>query len=107
MKEVIYLVVSPHKVERMTKKLPDTGRNEIPVKINLTVESKAFREPVLEQNILIEDWPQGTDLADVEFRGNVITEEEAKVIRARRYEKMVEVLRDQGYEITEPPTEES
>jgi hypothetical protein len=81
MKEVIYLVVSPYKVERMTKNLPSLSRGEIPVKLTVHVEDKAFREPVISKEVHIEDWREGVDIADVEFRGSVITPEEADLIK--------------------------
>jgi hypothetical protein len=43
MKETIYLVVSPYKVERMTKNLPGLSRGEIPVKLSITVDEKVMR----------------------------------------------------------------
>ena len=105
MKEVIYLVVSPYKVERMTKNLPSLNRGEIPVKLVVEVDQKAFREPVIEKYVTIEDWRQGVDIADVEFKESVITEEEATVIRERRIDKMRAILEEQGYEVTKPATE--
>ena len=84
MKETIYLVVSPYKVERMTKNLPGLSRGEIPVKLTITVDEKAFREPVISKEVHIDDWREGVDIADVEFRGSVITEEEAEIIKQRR-----------------------
>src|SRR5579859_7217427 len=84
MREVIYLAVSPRKVERMTKSLPELRRGEIPVKLVIEVDPSAFREPVIERHVRIEDWRQGIDLADVELKDGIITEEEAEIIRARR-----------------------
>jgi hypothetical protein len=106
MKEIIYLVVSPYKVERMTKNLPGLSRGEIPVKLTLTVDEKAFREPVISKDVHIDDWRDGVDVADVEFRGSVITEEEAELIKQRRLEKMRGILEAQGFTVTEPETTE-
>src|SRR4051812_12169078 len=100
MKEVIYLTVSQYGVGRMTKNLPTLKRGEIPVKLTLNVEDNAFREPVIEKEVHIEDWRQGVDIADVEFKETIITEEEAQLIRERRLEKMKEVLEDQGYTVS-------
>jgi hypothetical protein len=102
MKEVIYLSIDRFGVNRMTKNLPSLKRGEIPVKLTLTVEDQAFREPVIEKEVHIEDWRQGVDIADVEFKESVITEEEAQLIRERRLEKMREVLEQQGYVVSKP-----
>lgn len=106
MKETIYLVVSPYKVERMTKNLPGLSRGEIPVKLTITVDEKAFREPVISKEVHIDDWRDGVDIADVEFRGSVITEEEAELIKQRRLEKMRGILEAQGFTVTEPEAAE-
>jgi hypothetical protein len=98
MKEVIYLVVSQNKVERMTKRLPDLYRGEIPVKLTLNVPKEAFNPPTLDQEVYVEDWRQGIDLEDVEFRQSIITKEEAEVIRQTRLEKMKTVLEAQEEE---------
>lgn len=102
MKEIIYLVVSGNKVERMTKTMPNLYRGEIPVKLSVTVTDRAFDPPTLNQEIIVDDWRQGIDLEDVEFRQNIITPAEAEIIRQRRLEKMREVLENQGYTITAP-----
>jgi hypothetical protein len=107
MKDVIYLVVARLGVQRMTKNLPSLNRGEIPVKLNLNVEDNAFREPVIVKEVEIADWRQGVDIADVEFKEAVITEEEAALIRERRLEKMREVLVQQGYTVTKDQAEES
>jgi hypothetical protein len=106
MKEVIYLVVSRNKVERMTKNLPAIGRGEVPVKVTVTIEDKAFRTPVIEKEVYIDDWREGVDMADVEFRESVITKEEAEIIRQKRLAKMQEILEAQGYQITKPEESE-
>jgi hypothetical protein len=106
MKETIYLVVSPYKVERMTKNLPGLSRGEIPVKLTITVDQKAFREPVISKEVYIDDWREGIDIADVEFKESIITQEEADGIKQRRLEKMRSILEAQGFTVTEPETEE-
>lgn len=102
MKQTIYLSVDRWGVNRMTKSLPTLRRGEIPVKVILEVEESAFREPVIEKEILIQDWRQGIDIADVEFKEATITEEEAELIRAERMKKLREMLESKGYKITEP-----
>jgi hypothetical protein len=105
MKETIYLVVSPYKVERMTKNLPGLSRGQIPVKLSITVDEKAFREPVISKEVHIDDWRDGVDIADVEFRGSVITEEEAEIIK-QPPRKDAGILEAQGFTVTEPETAE-
>lgn len=99
MKETIYLVVSKNKVERMTKTLPNLYRGEIPVKLSVEVDETAFREPVLERKVTINDWREGIDIADIEFRENIITEEEAEKIRQMRLDKMQQILTNNGYSV--------
>lgn len=106
MKEVIYLAVSHQRVERMTKRLPDLARGEIPVKLVIEVDPTAFREPVIERHVHVADWRDGIDIADVELREAIITEEEAALIRARRLAAMRAILEAQGYSVTEPETAE-
>lgn len=107
MKETIYLVVSRHRVERMTKRMPELSRGEIPVKLVLEVDPSAFREPVIEKHVIIEDWRQGIDIGDVELREGIITETEAQLIRERRLAEMKRILEEQGYKIEEPVSPES
>lgn len=102
MQETIFLAVSRRRVERMTKTLPDLRRGEIPVKLVLEVDEGAFREPVIERHVVVADWRDGLDLVDVEFRDSVITEAEAEIIRARRLDRMREVLEGRGYTVTGP-----
>jgi hypothetical protein len=83
----------------MTKNLPATSRGEIPVKLHVTIEEGAFREPVIAKEVVINDWREGIDMADVEFEWLSITEEEAEVIRGRRLEKMKSILESNGYSI--------
>ncbi len=105
MKDVVYLVCNQQKVVRMTKNLPDLYRGEIPVKLTVTVPKEAFGTPTLDQEIYVEDWRKGIDLEDVEFKHNIITQEEAETIRQRRLERMQEILEAQGYEVTKPESE--
>lgn len=102
MKEVIFLVVSRQRVERMTKNLPDLKRGEIPVKIVVEVDAAAFGAPTIERHVHVTDWRQGIDIADVDFREGTITEAEAELIRQRRIEAMRKVLEGQGYTVTAP-----
>lgn len=100
MKETIYLRVSRRKVEQMTKSLPGLYKGEIPVKLNIEVKDVAFREPVIEQTVVIEDWTTGIDIADVEFNKAIITDKEAETIRQQRLERMAMILKEQGYEVS-------
>ncbi len=100
MTETVYLVVDQSGVKRMTKNLPQLYKGEIPIKVKVTVEPTAFREPVIEKSIVVEDWREGVDIADVEFKETTITEEEAKLIREQRLKRMGEVLAGQGYTVT-------
>lgn len=102
MKEVIYLVVSQRKIERMTKTMPNLYRGETVVKLGVTVDPKAFQPPVLDQEVVVNDWRDGIDLEDVEFKQNIITKDEAELIKQRRLERMQEILQNQGYEVTKP-----
>jgi chitinase len=105
MKETIYLIVSPYKVERMTKNLPDLKRGEIPIRVELEVAETAFRTPVIVKEVYVEDWREGIDMADVDFEGRAITAEEAQLIRERRLEKMKEILETQGFTVEKAETE--
>jgi hypothetical protein len=109
-REIIYLVADRRGVSRMTKNMPSLNRGEIPIKLVLEIEDTAYREPVIEKHVHVEDWRQGVDIADVQFKETIITEEEAELIRQRRLEKMQEVLEEQGYVVTrkdEPAVEET
>lgn len=99
MQEIIYLVASRSKVERMTKNLPELKRGEIPIRVSVTIEPDAFRVPVIEKEIYIEDWREGVDMGDIDFEGRAITKEEAQTIRELRLEKMREILSNNGYTI--------
>lgn len=101
MKETVFLVCSKNQIERLRKTLPNIRRGEIIVKLDVEVNPKAFGRPTIEKHVYVDDWTKGIDLDDVEFRHNVITEEEAMTIRERRLEKMKEILESQGYIISE------
>jgi hypothetical protein len=101
-RDVIWLVCNGSAVDRMTKRQPTTGRSEIPVKLIIEMPDSAFRSPVLERHVVIDDWREGTDLADVELKQDVITREEADLIVARRIAKMRELLENHGYTVTPP-----
>ena len=105
MKEIIYLRISHGRIEGMTKSLPSHHRGEIIAKVEVVVDPGAFREPVIERKVHIEDWRQGIDLGDVQFSNPVITEDEAELIRARRLARMREVLEAQGFTV-EPPAQD-
>lgn len=106
MRETIYLYATQYGVSsRITKSLGDVKRGEIPIKLDLIIEDTAFREPVIEKQVTVEDWRQGVDIADVDFKETFITPDEAESIRQMRFEKMSEILSKQGYQVT-PPNEE-
>jgi hypothetical protein len=96
MKEIIYLVVDQRGVQNMRKTLPEVRRGEIPVKRTINVPPEAFSPPTLSQEITVNDWRQGIELRDVEFKHDIITPEEAEVIRQRRLEKMRSILEGQA-----------
>jgi hypothetical protein len=107
MRETIYLVLTRHKVERMTKRMPDTGRGEMVVRVNVKVEDTAFREPTLVREIVITDPMDGMQLPDVELTQPFITPEEAEILRQRRRRAMADILREQGYTVLAPQPEEN
>lgn len=106
MKDTVYLIVSRRGVQRMTKNLPSTARDEVPVRVKVEMEESAFRTPVIEKEVYIDDWREGIDMADVDFKGGAITEEEAQIIRDQRLAKMREILTTQGYTVVPPEQEE-
>lgn len=99
-KDTIYLVITNSGVDRMTKRMPATSRGEHLIKLAVTVDPKAFRDPVLTQEIVIEDWREGLEFSDVAFEQPFISPAEADVIRERRRQQLIEALRSQGYEVT-------
>ncbi len=106
MKDTIYLIVGRNKVEGYRKTVPNYGKNQIPLKLDIEVEDKAFNTPVIEKKVYINDWKEGIDIEDVNFETNFITEEEAELIRQRRLEKMKHILEQQGYQIKTPEERE-
>lgn len=100
MTETIYLYADKWGINRMTKNLGQVKRGEIPIKLELEVSEQAFREPVIEKKVVIEDWRQGVDIADVDFKETFITEEEAEQIRKMRLDKMSDILKSQGFNVT-------
>jgi hypothetical protein len=99
-KQTIYLYADTYGVNRMTKSLGQVRRGEIPIELEVTVEETAFREPVLRRQVVINDWREGVDIADIDFKETFITEEEAAVIRQMRMDKMAEILQAQGYTVS-------
>lgn len=105
MEDVIYLVMDQAGVRRMTKSPPDTKRGEMFTRLEITVAPSAFRPPVLTRKVVITDWREGMDLPDPQIRDGWITEEEAAVIRAKREQALVGMVRDLGYDVTARPAE--
>ena len=105
--ETIYLYADQYGINRMTKNLGRVNRGEIPIKLEINIEETAFREPIIEKHVEINDWRQGVDIADVDFKETFITEDEAERIRQMRFEKMSEILARQGYSVTPPAKEET
>lgn len=99
MEQIIYLYADSWGINRMTKNLGEVKRGEIPIKLTIKISEKAFREPVIEKEVVIEDWRQGVDIADIDFKETFITEEEAGAIREMRLKKMADILKQQGYEV--------
>ncbi len=105
MKQTIYLYADEYGINRMTKSLGRVNRGEIPIELEVTVEETAFREPVIRKQVVINDWREGVDIADVDFKETFITEEEAAAIRQMRFDKMSEILKKQGYSVSKPEME--
>lgn len=100
MKTTIYLYADRKGVNRMRQSLGDFSRNEIPIKLNISIDDKAFRPPVMEQNVHVDEWHEGVDVEDVQFKKNIITGKEAEMIKQQRLEKMKHILQEQGYTIS-------
>lgn len=100
MKDVIYLTVTRHKVEKMTKNVPYLRKGEYVVRVDVEVKEDAFHEPTVVKQVVIENWRQGVDVSDVEFSEPYITEKEAEQIRAQREADLIESLKAKGYTIT-------
>jgi len=108
MEDTIYLVCNRERVDYMRRNLPPLRRGEILVKLNVEVEDGVFGVPTIEKHVFVEDWQKGIDIKDVEFDQDIITGEEAEMIRQHRLEQMKTILEEQGYQVTEPeaPDEE-
>lgn len=104
--QTIYLYADEWGINRMSKNLGQVKRGEIPIKLEIEVSETAFREPIIEKKVVIEDWRQGVDIADVDFKETFITEDEAAKIREMRFEKMSEILTKQGFVVTKPGMEQ-
>lgn len=102
LRESIWLVIRPDRVDRMTKRPPDAGRGEIVVKLTLVVPPGAFRSPTIERTVEVADALDGTELEDVRLDRDVITEEEAAMIVAHRLRRMEQILTERGAEVTWP-----
>lgn len=100
MKDTIYLLINKNGVQGMRKSFVGTKRGEVCVKFNVEMPSDAFEPPVLVQNVYIDKWTKGVDMEDVQFNQNVITEEEAEIVRGNRLAKMAEILKSQGYTVS-------
>lgn len=105
MKDIIFLTVDERGVQHMRKSYTGARRGEVIIKLNVEVNPKAFTPPVLEQTVYVDDWQKGIDMEDVKFEKNIITAEEADIVRQRRLEKMREILESQGYKIESPEEE--
>ena len=99
MKDTIFLTVDRRGVQGMRKSYTGAKRGEVIVKLNVTVPQEAFSPPVLDQEVVVNDWRDGIDLEDVEFNQAVITQEEADIIKEKRLAKMVEILDGHGYDV--------
>lgn len=107
MRQIIYLIVTPGGIDRMTKRQPDHNRGELPIKLTVNLPNGLFNPPVISQEITVADPRDGLDIErDVELRQLFITPEEADVLRRRRLAKMREILEAAGYEIKGPEDEE-
>jgi len=105
MKDIIYLTMDAYGVQSMRKSYTGCKKGEIIVKLNVDVAKDAFQPPVIEQFVQIKDWSEGVSVDDVKFERNVITEEEAEHIRAKRLEKMKQILEEQGFKVEAPEEE--
>lgn len=100
MKQTIYLRADRRSVINMTKSMPGVYKDEIVIKVNVEVDDTVFSTPVIEQNVHVVDWAKDIDVKDVRLEQNIITKEEADMIRESRLERMREVLEAQGYTIS-------
>lgn len=99
MREPIYLIVDRTKVVRMVKNLGRLERGQIPVKLTVEVKPAAFREPVIEREVIVDDWSDGIALSDVTFEKNIITEKEAEIVKQSRLKEMEQILKSHGYNV--------
>lgn len=102
MKDTVYLIINPKKVDRMVKTSNAANslyKNEIAVKLNVKVPDTNWNPPFLEKEIEINRWDEGIDIQDVDFKGQYVTDEEAEKIREHRLQKMKAVLESQGYTV--------
>lgn len=106
MKDTIYLYVTKSGVERMRKSLGNFSRHEVPIKLSIEVPDGAFKTPVMEQHVFVDEWDHGIDIEDVQFKKQVITKEEAETIRHSRLQKMKTILEAQGFKVEEPEVED-
>lgn len=106
MKQTIFLVAKDGIVSRMTKNLPSLNRGEIVIKLHVEIAPDAMKPPTLERTVYVDNWSKGVDMDDVEFKKDVITEEEAAIILERRVNKMKEILEAQGFTVAKLETEE-
>lgn len=100
MKQTIYLRADRRGIQGMTKSMPSVYKNEIVLKMNVSVDDKAFGAPVIEQDVQVQSWAHEIDINDIAFEQNVITQAEADMIRQARLERMKEVLEGQGYTVS-------
>lgn len=99
MKDTIYLIAEQNGITGMRKSIVDVRRGQTLIKVDVSMDSKAFEPPIITKEIHVVDWRKDIDMEDVEFREKFITEEEAKFIREKRIEKMKEILERQGYSV--------
>lgn len=102
MVETIYLRVDRYGVRAMTKTMPQLKKGEYPVKLNIEVKPEAFREPLMEKSIIVEDWRQGMAFPDLDLKEMTITQAEAEKIVKEREAQLVKDMRARGYQITPP-----
>jgi hypothetical protein len=100
MKQTIYLAVTRQGVDRMTKRMPDLQRGEIPIKLMLEVDPAAFVAQDGQENLPV-PWDD-FDVRPLDIRDGIITEQEAAMIVQQRLADMSAVLEARGYTITPP-----
>lgn len=109
MKDTIYLICTPKGVDRLVKtsrSAKDLRKNEIPVKMNLSIDDGNWRPPFVVKDVRVDRWDRGVDVSDPQFEGDFVTEEEAAMIRRSRLDKMRDILRNEGYEVSDPGEDE-